>query len=397
MILLPLTSVFKYIFSYVEFESEKGFFERFLNLCARKKIKVYSPKIKNGKLFGGMNVKDYLKIAPTARKAQTVLKIRAKKGLFFTAKKYKHRSGLAAGTAVFIILLEVLSSFVWNINIVGSGDLPRAEIERKLKDFGIEEPCPTSRLGASNAKEIRNEMLNGIDSLSWAAINLDGCILDVECRLKAKTPPRPEYTPSNIIANKGGVITEIKAYGGTPCVKAGQAVVKGQLLVSGAVELTNGGTLFCHSSALIKAQVENIVETRITFRQVDKTTLAAPVRRTVLSVFGMNLPMFFGRVDGEYEVRRQVKTPEFSGVRLPISVTTASFYPINSREYEIDLQSAMKLAEETIEKNAADKFKNRIISKGKTEFKTYSDGVYALRRYLCEENIGYDEKILINE
>lgn len=393
---MHFSNIWRFLFSYVEFTSSKGFFERFLNLCAHYGVKIYSPEIKNGMLTGSMKAIDYRYIVPLARKAQVKLKIRRKRGLRYTAIKYKKRAGLAVGAVFFVIILNVLSSFVWNVNIVGSDDLPRDEILNCLKSQGVFEGCLQSKLNAKNAKQIRNNLLNEIDELSWGTLNLDGCILDVECRMKADVPDEVEYTPSNIIADKSGRIISVKAYGGTPCVKSGQAVVKGQLLVSGTIEMTNNATLFCHSSAEVYAEVENTLEVFVPFSQESKTTLDDCETRTVVTFFGLNIPLFFGEVLPEYKSQQQIITPEFEQVRLPFSLTSKTFYKIQTTQYTIDENEAINRAKSELETTAKSKFSDSILSADEPKITVENDGVRIVGKFLCKEKIGKQEKILIN-
>lgn len=347
-------------------------------------------------LTGSMKAIDYRYIVPLARKAQVKLKIRRKRGLRYTAIKYKKRAGLAVGAVFFVIILNVLSSFVWNVNIVGSDDLPRDEILNCLKSQGVFEGCLQSKLNAKNAKQIRNNLLNEIDELSWGTLNLDGCILDVECRMKADVPDEVEYTPSNIIADKSGRIISVKAYGGTPCVKSGQAVVKGQLLVSGTIEMTNNATLFCHSSAEVYAEVENTLEVFVPFSQESKTTLDDCETRTVVTFFGLNIPLFFGEVLPEYKSQQQIITPEFEQVRLPFSLTSKTFYKIQTTQYTIDENEAINRAKSELETTAKSKFSDSILSADEPKITVENDGVRIVGKFLCKEMIGKQEKILIN-
>lgn len=393
---MSVEQIVRYIFSYVEFSASKGFFERFLNLCAFYSVKVSSPKIKDGVFTAVMSAQDYKDILPLARKAQIKLKVRSKKGLFFTLKKHHKRSGLAVGAVLFFVMIYALSGFVWNVNIVGDDDLPRAEIAEKLEQLGIFDGCKKSDLTAEKSKLIRNNLLNNVDCLSWASLNLDGCILNVECRQKAKVPTSPEYTPCNIIAKKGGKIISIKAYNGTPCVKTGGAVSPGQLLISGTVELTNGSTIFCHADGEVLAEVENKLEVFAPFKQTSKTTLTKPQTRSLVSFFGIDIPLFLGEMKGDYKSVGDILELRFCDVRLPLSMTVAKFYPVTSTEYEIGVDEAKKRAIEKLAEMSKNQFGDSVIRVNAVEFTENNNGILARCTYICKENIEIDEKILIN-
>ncbi|MCC8023452.1 MAG: sporulation protein YqfD [Clostridiales bacterium] len=105
---------------YVEFKCSGGFVERFLNLCNVNRLKLWDVKKRNGVLYATTDIKSYKEMHKCARKSGSVVRIVHKKGLPFLFANHRNRVGLLIGLAVFIIMLMVLTSFIWLVEIEGN-------------------------------------------------------------------------------------------------------------------------------------------------------------------------------------------------------------------------------------------------------------------------------------
>lgn len=385
--------IIRWFCGYVCFRAKGGFYERFLNLCAANGITVWGVKYKNGTLHAKMSRKDYKNVLPIARRAKTRLKIVSKRGLYSRAAKYRGRYGLAVGFLAFILILRLLSSVIWNININGNKTVRDEKILAQLTDIGIFEGVFASSIDAENA---RQQLLISCPELSWCAINIDGCIANVdvketsEKKLEAKT----DY-PANIIAKRGGTIMSIRAYYGAPSVSVGEAVAKGDILVSGTMENKYGGIMYCEARAEVIAQTVHKLSVTVPFNQQRKVDIAKPQTRKILTLFGAQIPLFFGKVDEPYTVKRTHTVPEINGKRLPFTVDSATFIRQKIEDYTIDIAKAEKIAKAQME-NKSKKELGSILKKQLNEIITKSnDGITLTAEFLCEENIAESKKISI--
>ena len=385
--------IIRWFCGYVCFRAKGGFYERFLNLCAANGITVWGVKYKNGTLHAKMSRKDYKNVLPIARRAKTQLKIVSKRGLYSRAAKYRGRYGLAVGFLAFILILRLLSSVIWNININGNKTVSDKTILAQLNDIGIFEGVFASSIDAENA---RQQLLISCPELSWCAINIDGCIANVDVKETAekKLEAKTDY-PANIIAKRGGTIMSIRAYYGAPSVSVGEAVAKGDILVSGTMENKYGGIMYCEARAEVIAQTVHKLSVTVPFNQQRKVDIAKPQTRKILTLFGAQIPLFFGKVDEPYTVKRTHTVPEINGKRLPFTVDSATFTRQKIENYTIDSAKAKKIAKAQME-NKSKKELGSILKKQLNEIITKNnDGITLTAEFLCEENIAESKKISI--
>ena len=385
--------IIRWFCGYVCFRAKGGFYERFLNLCAANGITVWGVKYKNGTLHAKMSRKDYKNVLPIARRAKTRLKIVSKRGLYSRAAKYRGRYGLAVGFLAFILILRLLSSVIWNININGNKTVSDKTILAQLNDIGIFEGVFAASIDAENA---RQQLLISCPELSWCAINIDGCIANVDVKETAekKLEAKTDY-PANIIAKRGGTIMSIRAYYGAPSVSVGEAVAKGDILVSGTMENKYGGIMYCEARAEVIAQTVHKLSVTVPFNQQRKVDIAKPQTRKILTLFGAQIPLFFGKVDEPYTVKRTHTVPEINGKRLPFTVDSATFTRQKIENYTIDSAKAKKIAKAQME-NKSKKELGSILKKQLNEIITKNnDGITLTAEFLCEENIAESKKISI--
>ena len=385
--------IIRWFCGYVCFRAKGGFYERFLNLCAANGITVWGVKYKNGTLHAKMSRKDYKNVLPIARRAKTRLKIVSKRGLYSRAAKYRGRYGLAVGFLAFILILRLLSSVIWNININGNKTVRDEKILAQLNEIGIYEGVFASSIDAENA---RQQLLISCPELSWCAINIDGCIANVDVKETAekKLEAKTDY-PANIVAKRGGTIMSIRAYYGAPSVSVGEAVAKGDILVSGTMENKYGGIMYCEARAEVIAQTVHKLSVTVPFNQQRKVDIAKPQTRKILTLFGAQIPLFFGKVDEPYTVKRTHTVPEINGKRLPFAVDSATFTRQKVEKYTIDSAKAEKIAKAQME-NKSKKELGSILKKQLNEIITKSnDGITLTAEFLCEENIAESKKISI--
>lgn len=73
--------------------------------------------------------------------------------------------------------------------------------------------------------------------MAWLTVNVRGCRAYVSVRDRV---PKPELaddrTPTNVVAKRDALVTEVRAYDGRAMVRKGGTVTAGQLLISGAVQ-----------------------------------------------------------------------------------------------------------------------------------------------------------------
>ena len=84
------------------------------------------------------------------------------------------------------------------------------------------------------SERVKNQLLQMIPQLKWAGINTSGCVAVISVRERESEEREVRQTkPGNLIAVRDGVIQSVTVLRGTGVCKVGQAVKKGEILISG--------------------------------------------------------------------------------------------------------------------------------------------------------------------
>ncbi|WP_426349185.1 sporulation protein YqfD [Alloiococcus sp. CFN-8] len=175
--------------------------------------------------------KDYGKFKSTCKEQGVKYKLCGRKGLAFYYMKIKRNIALTVGVVIFLMVLYLLSNYVWSVEIKTDKYIAPYEIRTFLYSAGIK---PGVKKEALNVKDIEENILKKIDNAMWARVRIEGSRLRV--RIEERTPP-PEITKNegtnDVIASEDGEIVRIYTHKGTAVVKPGDQVKKGQLLIKG--------------------------------------------------------------------------------------------------------------------------------------------------------------------
>ncbi len=387
-----MLKIYRYITGYVKFSGQGSFPERFLNLCAINSLTVLEPKVEFDKIKGIMSVDDYKKTGPLRRKSCMRIHIDKKIGLPFVVKKYKKRYGILVGVVAFFLTFMLFGNLCLNISVNGNDKYSYEQVVSCLEKSGIEIGMNMSDIEPYQA---RVKFLRKNPQFSWVAFNKKGCFLTVEI---SETNPKkmnktPKY-PCNIVAKLPGEIVSIKAYEGALVAKVGNAVGKGDLLVSGTIELTNKTTKFVHANAQVIAKTRRSLRVFVPYKSVQKQVEAKEYTRSVFTLANLDIPLFLGEIKGEYKAKKEIKEYFLLGVRLPYKKTTTTFRKVYKKQIVLSESQAKIRAKEKMQNKAKKKFGNTIKKREKGTYKITDKGVYYTQIFICEENIAKEQKIL---
>lgn len=255
-----LLSAMKYVQGYVYVQLTGYAPERFLNLCGNRDILIWNLKpCEDGYRFC-ISVRGFKSLKPILKKTKTHIRILKKTGMPFSAYRYRKRKVYAAGIFLFGALLYYLSGFVWNIEVNGNSYLSEEVVLDFLKE---EESAFGTRIKDISCPRLEEELRSRYSEVIWTSIKIYGTKMTVDIQenlLPEETYSQTDDTVNDIVAAKDGIITEIITRSGTPCVTAGTEVKKGDVLVSGRLEIPNddgevGQYLYHSADADITAKV----------------------------------------------------------------------------------------------------------------------------------------------
>ena len=212
----------RFIRGYVRIRISGDFPERFINICAANKVSLWNIKRFGQMIYANIGIKDFFLIKKLRKNIRVKIKVISKKGAYFKARPYTKRFGLAFGAVLFILINIFLSTFVWNIEVVGNKKLEKSEIISMCEEIGIAEGTLSSNIDTNDA---RLQLLMKNKELSWCSFIIEGSHLTVNVSETDKHQ-EDDKSPCNFLAKTDGVIKKVRISSGRAMVKENQAVLK---------------------------------------------------------------------------------------------------------------------------------------------------------------------------
>lgn len=232
---MGINSKIQNITGVVTVEIEGFFTERFINLCKINNIKIWDIRnIVKGIVRFKMNISDFKKIRKIVKKTKCKIKIKEKKGIYFTLFKYRKRKLIFLLLFMLIFFSISFSTFIWNINISGNSKIDNQTIIQGLREIGIY--TGKSKIGM-DTKQIINNLRIKVPELSWVGIEINGTTINVKVAEKTQinSDDIQESAIGDIIASKSGIITKIVPENGTAKFKIGSYIEQGTIAIEGTL------------------------------------------------------------------------------------------------------------------------------------------------------------------
>lgn len=342
-----LVSLIRFFRGYVDFIAKGMFPERFLNITARNGINLWNNHPVEGGLCGSMTISDYRLIRRTARKSKVTLRIEQKHGLPFIIDKYKSRIGLPIGAVAGLILIFVLSNFIWSISITGAQTISNTYLLGELEKYGVSVGAYKNSI---DADEVKRAIQISNNKIGWMSVNITGNIVSVEIKENVDKPPLDtNKNPCNLKAKCDGVITKTNVKSGVTNVMVGSGVTKGDLLVSGVSESHTErlDTLtYLRASGEIFADVNYLKELSLQKNTIYYSPNENTVERNQLSLFWVKFPCSFSFTQFPNAVQSYHNQNLYlNNVILPVGITTQIDHELSQREVSYDADTAKNIFE----------------------------------------------------
>ena len=381
--------------SCVDFRAEGVFCEKLLTEAMKNGLGISFPRKSGYTMRGTVQAAEYRSLCKIARRLGLKMRIEKKHGIYFTLKRHRDKIGFAAGAIFAAAVVLFLNLFVWEINISGNKAVSSEEIMATLANSGLK--TGTLRT-AHDARKIEWNIMNDNKEIAWATVNIQGCCVNVvvsETRREAEMK-YDDDKPVNIIAAKYGVIRKMDVFDGQGVVKVGDAVMKGDLLVSATFEDRHGKLTLKHSRARVMAETDYEITVEFPLEQVIETT--GGVKKSVkgIEIMGLSIPLGSSRGCEELPAEKEEKELYFLWIRLPVKEICAKYYAVKRNTITYTAEQAKGGAFQLLEQKEAEEMSNMEIISRKTEEKI-ANGKYIIRAsYDCIMDIAEEQDILSN-
>lgn len=317
-------------------------------------------------------------------------------GPIAAAKKVLGRPILLLG-AIFLVFLTVfLPTRVLFFTVSGNNSLPDNRILEAAEQSGLH--FFSSRRDV-RSEQFKNALLQALPELKWAGVVTKGCCAQIQVEERDSKPDTENFGElSREAAYRDAVVLSVTATSGSVKCKVGQAVVKGQTLISG---YTDCGLLVkkCRAQGEVLGLTRHELQVKMPLEYMRMAGNSVTIKKysLVLGKKWMKLQIGSGILDTScdrmYE-EKKVYLP--GGLCLPVRliVETYTLYDSQERLTPEDPQALLK-------KLAADYVCSNLISgkilSSSESYRQDDSCTYLSGIYLCQEIINRRdrEEILI--
>lgn len=369
----------------VTFRAEGGLCERFLTLLGTldPPLAVWDIRREEGAVTLCCRAADYPRLRIPARRTGTRIRAQKKRGLPFAMKPVWKRSGILVGAAIGMVLYMMLGSRIWIMDVQVDDPLLASRIETQLRHHGV---GIGMRMKDVDIPSLRMKAIAEIKEIHQLALYFDGSIARVGVQLQEDSAAPPDTTPCHIYAASDGRIVTMRTTIGQPMVMEGEAVLKGDLLVSGVIQ-TEKGALLRHASAVILAQTTHAFEQCVSLEEMLPAE-GRVIEQPSLYILSKTLPLYSqAAFDDSWTVTSHKRFLTLFGTTLPIGIQSLVYTEQKDVPILHTKEQAEQLARERLQARAAAGLGDAQIDNVTFEG-VWEGDVYRLRAvYECTENI----------
>nr|WP_300092713.1 sporulation protein YqfD [Sedimentibacter sp.] len=220
---------------YVVVRLKDANFEKIMNLLRKKGIVMWDVEKKDNEIKFKISYDDYRKYQDIIK--ETRMETIKKKGIALNLRKIKVRKGFVGGLFILSICLYLLSSLVWNVEVIGTNNTTAKKIKTVLEENEIKVPVSQ---GSLETKSIETMLYKNFDNFKFVEVYVEGSNLIIFVKEKTIEPSEIKNNdPTSIISKKNAIISKVIAKSGQPVVKEGDVVYEGQTLIMGIIKNKN--------------------------------------------------------------------------------------------------------------------------------------------------------------
>lgn len=304
-------------------------------------------------------------------------------GLYGMWKLLPYKVATIVTLLISVAITVILSRTVWDIRVEGNEDITDSEIIIGLSACGFE----TGNFWHSiNKSAVETSFLEYNDKISWININRRGTVAYVKVLEKENNEENNAEEGKafyNIVAHCDCVIEEMTVKQGTPVVKVGDTVRKGDVLVVGILPPTAGGG-FCSAEAIIVGRINDRVSIeidRVGEKKINSNRKLYSLTIKILK-FSLNIFKMYGNLTNDCDIiENEIAYSLLGRCKLPISVKSV---------YIIENESAtVTFSDEELVSMGMSRLNSLTVSRleGSDLLKIKTTGKFTDRGYLASSEI----------
>ncbi|WP_053957565.1 sporulation protein YqfD [Inediibacterium massiliense] len=341
---------------YVVIRIEGLSLEKFINYAIAKGIYFWDIiRIDYTTLEAKVGINGYKELRHIVKRTGCKVKINQKIGYPFFMHRMKERKMFITGFIFCIFMVFMMTSFIWNIEIVGNEKNSENDIIKYLDTLGLYEGALKYKL---NLSDIENNMMIKLDHLTWVGIHIQGTKAIVEI-VEGIDPPKiiPKNIPCDLVAKKKGVIEKVIARNGDALVQRGDIVKKGQRLITGQIQREEIDTRYVHALGEIFARTYYEKEDEISLSEIKKIKTGKKFTRRIAKIGNNQIILSLEEIPYKNVIieRRNKRLLNWRNIQIPVEFITEDYYEVIQKKETIN-ESIAKDA--LVEKMTVDLVKN---------------------------------------
>ncbi|MFG6353706.1 MAG: sporulation protein YqfD, partial [Oscillospiraceae bacterium] len=241
------------------------------------------------------------------------------------------------------------------VEVTGNETVPTAVILSQLQRVGVR---PGAYGPAIPEREAANTALLGLPELSYMAINIYGTRAEVVVREAEQAPKLlDEETPADVVAMADGIIEDIQADAGQAMFQDGDAVVRGDTLISGTLDLREPeygtvdlGYLVVRARGSVTARTWRILEETVPLTAAVKEYTGKEQTGYSLKILWFDLDFFQNSSisGGRYDKITETAELALLGRPMPAALTTVTRREYILREEPVDQEAEAARLEQVL-------------------------------------------------
>lgn len=369
----------------------EGFFtERFINLCKINNVKIWDIRnVVKGVIRFKMNLGEFKKLKFIAKKTKCKVKIKEKKGLYFTLFKYRKRKIIFILAFLLILFSIIFSNFIWNINISGNESITKEQVLTSLEKSGIY--IGKCKIGLDK-KQVVNDLRVQMSDLSWIGIQIEGTTATI--KIVEKTKLKDEYiqnnVPGDIIASKSGIITKIVPENGTAKYKEGSYIEKDSVAIEGCIYSKFLEPQIVVAKGILKANVEYEFKKEYEYLEILKEYTKKKIYTVGITINSKENMLNYLNKSKKYDITKSSKKINIFGKEISFDLYTCLEYVEVQKENtkEMLIEKLQNERDTYLSKQILPNAKNALLVSQDEVIEDKEGGIISTVKYVVNEQIG---------
>lgn len=283
----------------------------------------------------GVAARDAEKLSDLCRRFSIPCEVLSRRGRSALGIWLKNRWTLLVGLAVMLAACRVFFGHIWQIDVAFIGDSaalgdPEA-VYAALDAIGVRPGIPRDL----DARLLSEELLARCEGLSNALSRVEGVRLRIELAPEAAKPEVYALNrPRDLYADRTGIVVSVNVEAGLACVRPGDTVRRGQLLIRGEEKRSKEETrpIAALGQVVIRSWFEGQAEGSLTEERTEYTGRVAAA--STLITPWLDIP-----ITGGSDFAQQAETVDalpIGGLYLPVSVRRVTRRETRTRRVSVD-------------------------------------------------------------